>query len=83
MKDWVTVVPSLADIGEGLVEAELVVEGDGGGDVLDADGDVGDAVHGRDGGGRGGSVRRAESGRGEWGEARGEGEQGDAAERGG
>ena len=32
---------------EGLLEAELVVEGAGGGEVVDADGDVGDAVEGR------------------------------------
>ena len=31
---------------EGLFEAELFVEGDGGGEVVDADGDVGDAVEG-------------------------------------
>ena len=31
---------------EGLFEAELLVEGDGGGEVVDADGDVGDAVEG-------------------------------------
>jgi hypothetical protein len=35
-----------AGVGEGLLEAELVVEGERGGDVLDPDGDVGDAVHG-------------------------------------
>ena len=29
---------------EGLLEAELLVEGDGGCEVVDADGDVGDAV---------------------------------------
>ena len=37
---------SLAEV-EGLLEAELLVEGDGGGEVVDADGDVGDAVEGR------------------------------------
>jgi hypothetical protein len=30
-----------------LFEAELLVEGDGGGEIVDADGDVGDAVEGR------------------------------------
>ncbi len=29
---------------EGLFKAELLVEGDGGGEIVDADGDVGDAV---------------------------------------
>ena len=38
----------LAEI-EGLLEAELLVEGDGGGEIVDADGDVGDAVEGRRG----------------------------------
>ena len=32
---------------EGLLKAELLVEGDGGGEVVDADGDVGDTVEGR------------------------------------
>jgi hypothetical protein len=32
---------------EGLFEAELLVEVDGGGEIVNADGDVGDAVEGR------------------------------------
>ena len=74
-----------AGIGEGLVEAELVVEGDRGGDVLDADGDVGDAVHGREGG-RDGRRCGCGCGRGLGGregrEASGQSEQGDGVESG-
>ena len=75
-----------AGIGEGLVEAELVVEVERGGDVLDPDRDVGDAVHWRESRGRRGSSsgRRSRRSlrRGKAGEARGQREQSETAERG-